>query len=181
MKLNKSAITLVEMSIAVVLAFLLLAGVLKIFSSGMKGSAKALTHQDNMETANILLGQIEYDLQKATKIINPDWNEEGVGAQWIFDSKSSDEKLVFTYDLVPCSLDGVHRFVKGNNINENNYFAKGHPVKLNFTHIVVSSGESNDDSLTEKHGMLVEIEVGSQKGDVATYTLKRLINVRSPY
>ena len=29
-----------------------------------------------METANILMSQIEYDLNKATEIISPKWNEK---------------------------------------------------------------------------------------------------------
>ena len=87
MKKSKSAITLIEMSIAIVLAFILLSVVLKIFSSGMKESANALTHQDNMETANILMSQIEYDLIKATAIQSPNCNEKSNNAKWLFNSR----------------------------------------------------------------------------------------------
>ena len=175
MKNLKKAITLIEMSIAIVFAFILLAGVLKIFSSGMKGSAKALTHQDNMETANILMSQIEYDLIKATEIQIPACNEKSKNAQWSFKTKSSLGDISFSYDYVQNSTDGVHRIVNGNDIKEDNYFARGHPINLQFTHIVVYSDDSNENTITENHGMWVELDVGSQKGDVATYTLKRLI------
>lgn len=173
MKIRNKAITLIEMSIAIVLAFILLSVVLKIFSSGMKGSVNALTHQDNMEAANILMSQIEYDLIKASKIIKPEWNKKDNTAQWIFSSKSSLGDIVFDY--APNSSDGVHRMASGNGINEDNYFARGHPVKIQFTHIVVNSEDPANNTITENHGMWVELDVGSQKGDVATYTLKRLI------
>ena len=175
MKTSKSAITLIEMSIAIVLAFILLSAVLKIFSSGMKESANALTHQDNMETANILMSQIEYDLIKATEIQSPNCNEKSNNAKWSLNSRSSLGNITFIYDHVPNSIDGVNRQVIGNDIKENNYFAKGHPVNLQFTHIVVNPEDKKDNRITESHGMWVELNVGSQKGDVATYTLKRLI------
>jgi type II secretory pathway pseudopilin PulG len=174
MKTRKKAITLIEMAISLVLASILLAVILKIFTSGMKESANALTHQDNMETANILMSQIEYDLNKATEIISPNWNEKDSSAQWVFSSKSSLGKITFTYDHIANSANGVHRFVTGKDTKEDYYFAKGHPVNLKFTHIVVKSDESNN-SMFENHGMWVELDVGSIKGDVATYTLKRLI------
>ncbi len=195
----KKAVTLLEICIATFLAFIILIGILNLFSSGIKGSARNLTHQDNMETANILMSQIEFDLLKANEIRSPEWNQESNFAQWVFNSTSSLGNITFTYDYVPSSLNGVHRYVKGNNYEENYYYAKGHPVKLNFTHIVINSknisnenNENNNDNnnennnendynkiYIEKHAMWVELEVGSGKGDVATYTLKRLITLKS--
>ena len=174
MKISRKAMTLVEMSISIVLAFILLAVILKIFSSGMKESSNALTHQDNMETANILMSQIEYDLNKATEIISPKWNEKDNRAQWLFSSKSPFGKIVFNYDYIDNSSRGVHRFVTGTGIKEDYYFAKGHPINLTFTHIVVNSDVTNN-SIIENHGMWVELDVGSIKGDVATFSIKRLI------
>ena len=175
MKIKKKAITLVELSVSVVLAFILLSVILKIFSSGMKESASALTHQDNMETANILMSQIEYDLNRATEIISPKKYEKDSSAQWMFHSKSSLGNITFTYNHIDNSSEGVHRLVIGKDIKEDHYFAKGHPVKLHFTHIVVNSEDSKDNTLTDNHGMWVELDVGSQKNDVATYSAKRLI------
>lgn len=182
MIVQRKAITLIEVTIVSVLAFIIIGSVLNVFSSGIKGSTKNLTHQDNMETANILMSQIEFDLQKVNEIISPDWNQEGVKAIFVMKSSSSLGDIVFSYDNDPTSQNGVHRYVKGNNFEENNYFAKNHPVKLNFTHIVINltdSNNSNDRLLIEKHAMWVELEVGSAKGDVASYTLNRLITLKS--
>ena len=175
MKLRNKAMTLIEMSISIVLAFILLSVILKIFSSGMKESSNVLTHQDNMETANILMSQIEYDLNKATKILSPNTSNKDCCAQWIFSSKSSLGTITFTYDHIDYSSNGVHRLVTGNGINEDYYFAKGHPVLLKFTHISVFSDDPSNNTITDNHAMWVELDVGSIKGDVATYTLKRLI------
>ena len=200
MKKNKKAISLIEISIAAFLAFIILGSILNVFSSGLKGSTKNLTHQDNMETANILMSQIELDLLKATEIKKPGWNQEDNNAQWVMNSSTSLGDISFTYDFVPNSLKGVHRLVKGNNIEESHYYAKDHLVNLNFTHLVINSknpsnnndntendnNNNNDNSennnnnpLIEKHAMWVEIEIGSSKGDVASYTLKRLITLKS--
>ena len=180
MSTQRKAITLVEISIVSVLAFLIIGSILNVFSSGIKGSTRNLTHQDNMETANILMSQIEFDLLKVNEIISPDWNQEGNKAIMVMKSSSSLGDIVFSYDNDPTSQNGVHRYVKGNNFEENNYFAKNHPVKLNFTHVVINSTNSNNERLfIEKHAMWVELEVGSAKGDVASYTLKRLITLKS--
>ena len=194
MKINHKALSLIEITIGTFLAFILLGSVLKVFSSGIKGSTKNLTHQDNMETANILMSQIELDLLKANEIKTPGWNQEDNNAQWAMSSSSSLGNITFTYDYVPNSPIGVHRLVKGNNIEENHYYAKDHIVNLNFTHLVINSNNTgindennnsnnnnniNDNLLIEKHAMWVEIEIGSTKGDVATYTLKRLITLKS--
>ena len=80
----------------------------------MKGSVNALTHQDNMEAANILMSQLEYDLIKATEIKKPDWNKKDNTAQWIFSSKSSLGDIAFDYGTN--SSDGVHRMVNGNGL-----------------------------------------------------------------
>lgn len=181
MSTQRKAITLVEISIVSVLAFLIIGSILNVFSSGIKGSTRNLTHQDNMETANILMSQIEFDLLKVNEIISPDWNQEGNKAIMVMKSSSSLGDIVFSYDNDPTSQNGVHRYVKGNNFEENNYFAKNHPVKLNFTHVVINSTNSNNNErlFIEKHAMWVELEVGSAKGDVASYTLKRLITLKS--
>ncbi len=179
MKRKTKAISLIEISIATVLAFIILGSILNLFSSGIKGSTRNLTHQDNMETANILMSQIEFDLLKANQIKSPDWNQEGNNALWVLKSTSSSlGDITFTYDYVPNSQEGIHRYVKGNNIEENYYYAKGHPVKLNFTHIVVKP-QNTSNPFIEKHAMWVELDVGSAKGDVATYTLRRLITLKN--
>ena len=181
MKYRNKAVTLIEVLICVVLSVILLIGIMNLFGSGLKGSAKTLNLQDNMETANILMAQIEYDLSKATNIIIPDWNEESQGsAQWVSDSKSSVGSVQYTYDYVSGSKDGVHRKVLGNNINIDNYLAKNHLIDLKFKHFALDINKNqNNDIIKEKHAVWVELTVYSkEKDDKDTFTIKRLISIK---
>ena len=183
MILKKKAVTLIEILICVVLSALLIIGLMNLFSSGLKGSTKTLALQDNMETANILMAQIEYDLLKATEITVPEWTKGSEGsAQWISDSKSSIGSVQYTYDYVSGSKDGVHRKVHGNNIDLDNYFAKNHLIDLKFTHFAVDTDkDQNNDIISEKHGIWVELTVYSkEKEDKDAFTIKRLIAVKKP-
>ncbi len=176
---KKKAFTLVEITIGIFIFSILLLVVMNVFSSGMKGSQKALSHQDNMEAANILMAQIEYDLSRATKITFPDWNDTQSEAQWKFESEDGKE-VTFFYEK---SSEGVHRNVTGDGIAPiNYYFAKGHTVNISFTHFAVDAGGgNNDDLLVEKHGMWIDLEVGDPKGKYPSFTMNKLIVVRRPF
>ena len=81
---RKKAVTLAEVIIGIVLSALIIIGVMRVFTSGMRGSTKGLAHQANMETASILMAQIEYDLLRATEIKSPAQNSKDDGASWKF-------------------------------------------------------------------------------------------------
>ncbi len=111
----------------------------------------------------------------------PDWNEESQGsAQWVCDSKSSIGNIQYTYDYVSGSKDGVHRKVLENNINIDNYFAKNHLVELSFKHFAVDiNKDQNNEIVSGKHGMWVELTVYSkEKDEKDSFTIKRLISVK---
>ena len=191
---RRKAVTLVEITIGIVLTALLLGGVMQLFSSGMKDTAKALTHQDNMEAANILMTQIEYDLLRATKIESPNWNvtdEEGAASWYIQDSddtNNNNNDIKITYSI----NDGDGRtggdgILRDDGTGKKHVFAKGHAVKLKFTHFAVDTSEGNEnDKLVEKHGMWVELTVYSKAGnynddDDKSFDMRRLIVVRRPF
>ena len=182
-KRNKKAVSLVEVVICIILSTLLLIGILNLLSSGMKGSAKALTHQDNMEAANILMRQIEYDLSKASEIVSPARNKTEKEANWVFKYKEGDQEKTITYlynvesnnTLFP-PYNGIKRIMdKTGEGSRKSYLAKGHPIKLTFTHYASGTADY------EKHGMWVELEVGSQRNDVATFSLNKLIAIKKPF
>ena len=182
-KNNKNAVSLIEIAICIVLSTLLLIGILNLLSSGMKGSAKALTHQDNMEAANILMRQIEYDLSRATEIMSPARNKTEKEANWVIKYKEGGQEKAITYmynvesnsTLFP-PYKGIKRIVDNTGEgSKDSYLAKGHPIKLYFTHYASGTADF------EKHGMWVELEVGSQRNDVATFSLRRLIAIQKPF
>ena len=179
MKSNRYAFTLLELSIGIFLFSLILIGVLNLFSSGMKGSTKALTHQDNMEAANILMSQIEDDLARTYYIDEPKPNESDKHEAKL---KGNFGSVTYGYNgsLGEYSADGISRTKQkdGGESSEHNY-AKGHPVRLNFTHYV--SDPTENVNRIEKHAMWVELEIGSPRGDVASFSINKLIYLRKPY
>ena len=159
------AVTLIEVIIGIVLSALIIIGVLNIFSSGLKGSTKGLAHQANMETASILMAQIEYDLLRATSIKSPDKNSSDDAASWRFYYAASGQGYPVTVTYSKGS-DGIIRNVvddKDNKTISNNVFAKGHDTKIKFLHLkTVSSKEK-------------------RTGEIETFTLNRLIMIRNQY
>ena len=176
MKLKKQAFTVIEITIGVLLFSVILIGILNLFSSGMKGSARNLTHQDNMEAANLLMNQIELDLSKATEICSPENEWKSVI------NENNTNKIDISYKYIPHSAnpnDGIDRIFKNKNKETESHLAKGHPVKLEFTHYASSTVEN--DTFVEKHAMWVELEVGSQNNDVASFSINKLIVFRKPF
>ncbi len=181
---NKTrAVTLIEVIIGIVLSALIIIGVLNIFSSGLKGSTKGLAHQANMETASILMAQIEYDLLRATSIKSPDKNTSDDSASWklYYAASGKGYPVTVTYSK---GSDGIIRNVvdeKENKTISNNVFAKGHNTKINFLHLKYKVG---NDKKIQKQGMWVELTVSSKEkktGDIETFTLNRLIMIRNQY
>ena len=186
---KKKAVTLVEISIGIVLSSLLLVGILNLLRSGVKSSTKALTNQDNMETANILMTQIESDLLSAIDIVSPDWNNQRTNgeaettAEWKVNSGGS--IVIVRYGSN--ATEGVTRVMTG---VRDYTFAKDHLVDLSFKHFAVDTGRGENDSLIiEKHGMWVDLTVYSsnvkteadKEKDLDAFTMRRLMVVRRPF
>ena len=183
MKSKNKAFTLVEVLVCVVLSVIIIISLMNLFGSGLKGSAKSLSMQDNMEAANILMAQIEFDLLKATEINIPEWNKGSVGsAQWVSNSESSTGSVLYSYDYVAGSKEGVHRKVSGDKVNIDQYLARNHFIDLKFTHFALDINKNQDNEIiSERHGIWVEITVSSKdKDDKEAFTLKRLISVKKP-
>ena len=176
------AVTLIEVTIAVVLSAIIIVGLMNLFSSGMRGSAKGMAHQANMESASILMAQIEYDLLRATEIKSPTANMKDDGASWKFFYGASGEGYPVTVNYTKTS-DGITRNVFDEISNKtiaNNVFAKNHKVSLSFLHFLVNPSE---DEQVIKHGVWVELTVDSKDNKTASktepFTMKRLIIIRN--
>lgn len=182
MNRRTKAVTLIEVMIGIILSAILIIGVMNIFSSGMKGSTKGLAHQANMETASILMAQIEYDLLRATYIKSPTVDMKDDGASWKFYYAASGLGYPLTVNYSKGS-EGIVRNVideKTNKIINNSVFAKGHEVSLNFTHLKFEDGEEKKNY--QKHGLWIELTVSAKEkrtAQVETFTLKRLIIIRN--
>lgn len=183
---RRKAVTLVEVVICVVLFAMLIAGLMRVFSSGMKTSVKGLAHQANMETASIIMSQIEYDLLRATNILQPDINlsEDFDKAIWNFyygDSEINSPATV-TYARLDNGV-GVSREVKlADGKTMSNIFARDQKVELSFKNLRINNGST--DVPLYKHAMLVKLTVSTRDSKkVGTnpeeaFSLSRLIIVR---
>lgn len=185
MIINKKAVTLVEISIGVILSALLIVGIMNLFSSGMKGSVKGMAHQANMETASILMSQIEYDLLRCVKISQPEANleEDFDKAIWEFFNVVSGnrEYATVTYTRLENGM-GVEREVKPSSGKPfRTVFAKDRKVELSFKHVKANLG--SQEVPIYRHGMLVGLTVSSKdnrnSGNNEPFTLKRLIIIRN--
>lgn len=173
----KTGLTLVEISIGVVISALLLAGIMNLLSAGMKGSTKGLSHQANMESASILMSQIEYDLLRAKELSDPPINGKDSSARWImYYSHSDNGDATVSYSV---EQDSIVRIADlGGGKTEKQVFCKGHKVNLNFTRFAVQIGFEQI-----RHGMFVELSVGAKEdtklASAEVFSMKRLVMIRS--
>ena len=188
MIIKKKAVTLVEVVIGVVLSAVLIVVIMNLFSSGMKGSVKGLAHQANMETASIIMSQIEYDLLKSTEILEPDKSQKSNTARWTLYDDASGELAPKTVKYSANASDGVTRSIEfANGKKQNMVLGKGHKVELNFIYFQATSAPSEFYELGRKYqrknAMWVEIRVSTKYdkkiGENESIELKRLIVVRS--
>ena len=186
----RKAVTLVEISIGIVLSAMLLATIMSLFSSGMKGSTKGLAHQANMEAASIIMSQIEYDLLRSIAILEPNnQKKQDNTAQWkLYYDGTSGELTPITVKYFANASDGVTRSIEfENGKKQNTILGKGHKVELNFIFFQATSAPSKYYELGRKYqrknAMWVEIRVSTKNdkkiGENESIELKRLIVVRS--
>lgn len=186
MIIKKKAVTLVEVVIGVVLSAVLIVVIMNLFSSGMKGSVKGLAHQANMETASIIMSQIEYDLLRGVSISQPEANldEDFDKAIWelYYIASGKREHATVTYTRLENGI-GVEREVKPSNGKPLKViFAKDKKVDLKFKHLRANVG--TQDVPLYKHGMLVKLTVSSKDSKKVgvnseeSFTLSRLIMSR---
>lgn len=185
MSFKRKAVTLIEVIVVVVLSSLIIIALMNLFSSGMKGSAKGLAHQINMESASIIMSQIEYDLLRATSISKPDANvnEDFDTAIWNFyyAASGSGKPSTVTYTKM-LNDSGVCREVKmdGGKVQKT-VFAKLQKVDLKFKHFRFNTG--SEKYPVYKHSMLVEVTVSSKDsvrgGTNEPFTLRKLIVIRN--
>ena len=185
MRKKKNAVTLVEVIVVVALSSMIIIALMNLFSSGMKGSAKGLAHQANMESASIIMSQIEYDLLRATSISKPEpnINEDFETAIWDFyyGASGSGKPSTVTYSKMHDGT-GILRQVKmDGGKTQNTNFGKLQKVDIKFKHFRFNTG--SQDFPIHKHAMLVEVTVSSKDnirgGTNEPFTLRRLIVVRS--
>lgn len=170
LKYNKKAFTIVEISVGLVVASLILVVIMKLFSTGMTGSQKGLSHLANMEAANILMSQIEYDVTRAHKISDPAIGSKASSARWTILSDEAEETTVI-YQIIG---ENVKRsFVEKSSTKDHTY-ARGLKTEISFERVEFVDKVTK----AKKEGMWINLTIASPKqgvGKLEKFTLKRLI------
>lgn len=180
----KRGITLTEVIVAVAISAILIVGTMKLLSVGMKGSTKGLSHQHNMETATIIMSQIEYDLMKSVCLIDPAKNKRESNARWIICDDLSKNKLAYVnYDKN--ASGGIIRTLQPKDAQKQAHiFGKEHYIDFYFTRVECSysnkKGETNEPS---RYAVYVELTVKAKdkrkQAESEQFSLNRLICVNN--
>ena len=165
---SRFALTLIEVCIGVVILSIVMAAVMNMFVGGLKGSSKGMAHLTNMQTAAIVMAQIEYDILRATNIIDPAVNASDNAGRWEFTSKDGIVNTVI-YNLLP---DGIER-QEFNSVSgkKTHVFGKGLNLKIQFRHLEFSDPIKK----VIKEGMWVELDASTKKSNDEEFKLKRVI------
>lgn len=166
------AVTLVEICVGVFILSIVMTAVMSLFAGGMKGSKKGMAHLTNMQTAAIIMAQIEYDLLRATAIIDPAPETIESEARWEFGNEDGSVGTV-TYNLLP---DGLERH-ESNSLSggKRHTFGKGLNMKLQFRHLEFAVPAEKK----VKEGMLINIKIASDNSSNEEFNISRLIICRN--
>lgn len=165
--------TIVEISIALIVASVLLVAVLNLFRTSLSGSQKGMANLANMETATILMAQIEYDLIRTYAAPNIDFSsKDSLEEIEIFVktddlAKGNEYKVIYKWNGLTVTREMTNN---GSSINSHVY-GKGLSLVIKFYPVTMPNPNL-------KYGFYVVLEVKSavkKSGAEETFTLKRLI------
>jgi prepilin-type N-terminal cleavage/methylation domain-containing protein len=169
----KKGLTLIEISIGIVIISLLMVTVMKLFGTGMSRSQKGLSHLANMEAANILMSQIEYDLMRASEITDPAIGEKALSARWkmLTDQTIPDTTATVSYQNLD---EAVKRTLIETGKTLEHTYCKGLKAVISFERVKFTDPKTG----SEKQGLWINLSVSSPKkmaGETEKFDLKRLI------
>ena len=179
-EIHRKAFTVVEVIVALAILGIIVVGLMNLFVSGLKGSTKGMSHQSNMDAGMILLSQIEYDFQRSTKIISPISKQKAFEGHWeLYYERSPSRSATVNYQAGSGGTGIERKVVYDGKIQESMLFAKGHKVKLLFTHLERPGDNHTVDNKYEfnKDIMFVELEVNgdSANNTVASFSMQKIM------
>jgi hypothetical protein len=169
-----SGVTLVEIAMGVLIGSMLILGLSRLFSSGLKTSQKGSSHLTLMQTAAVLLAQIEQDVSRASRL-QP-------GGPGVFDSFQVDipdtaagfGKLATStarYEPPPGRIGYKRVFSPcdgAGSPTQNHVFCSGLPVEAGFELITAVEG-------LPRTGLMVTLAVRSSGNTPEIYRIRRFI------
>lgn len=152
----RHAVSMVELTIAVVLTSLIISGLMMLYTTGLKGSRKGLDHLDNMNAAAILMSRIEYDFMKAVAVNEPEIGKSANGSTWKILTDVAGSFGTIEYQMVPEGI--LRRETIGGN-PQSYIFCRGKRATISFDRLSLDAEATNDG----KNAFIVALNVADAK------------------
>ena len=169
MKRRQKGFTMIELTMAILLASIILVAVSRMFSGGLKSSVKGSAHLNNIQTSSVFLGQLEMDLKKTSDIVFPA-NEEGdpsenIKLEILEDAPAGGLATASVIFSLTESGEGVKRMQDSGGDQSEHIFCRGLKVNLGFRRIELPNGQL---------GLLVKLRTKNPRGP-EEFTIERFI------
>lgn len=175
---RRIGLTMIEIVIGALIISIIMAVVMNMFGAGLRGSTKGMANLTNMEAAAVLMSQIEYDLLRASRLIDPLPDSSDKVARWELLSDDGSGNGTVIYNLL---ANGIERQLDSGSGSQKHVYCKGLEVSLLFRHVCFNDTGKG----TQRSGMWVELSVASAKksNNNEEFKMKRLIlckNILNP-
>lgn len=166
---TRQGLSMVEVLLGILIISVVFAIALNLTGSGLRGADKGMSHLVLMQSAAILMAQIEYDLLRASNILDPALGVTDTAARWELLTDDADGMGTVIYNQVS---NGVERHFTTASDNDRYIYCKGLNVDLDFRHV----GFPDTTNSSVKRGMLIKIKVLSAEkfGTTEEFKMKRL-------
>ena len=169
MKINtkKTGFTLIEISVSCIIASIVMIAVLNIFRNTLASSQKGMAHLANMETAVIIMSNIEYDVTRAINLETLN-NGNKFLLRLVDENKKTETWLNYIFD----NEKGI---VLRNQLPPKELKQKlGKDIKAKVDYKFVKMLNPHI-----KYGLYITVTVSNGKDSKEDFTLKRFIMCRS--
>ncbi len=171
-KTCKCGVTLIEVCIGALLLSIILTIVMNLFAGGLKGSNKGMAHLTNMNSAAVIMAQIENDILRATKIMDPTIETTETAARWELQNEDGTTSTII-YNLLPNGLERKEDSPSSG--KKNHIFGRDLNLKIRFRHLEFLLTKEK----TRKEGMWVELKVSTNSKNDEEFSLNRLVLSRN--
>lgn len=175
----KNGVTLTEIIIGILVLGVIFAGLMRLVTTGMRGASKGMSHLGIMQSASILMSQIEYDLLRATSIEFPAPGERSSSSQWnmLFLENNLPQNALVSYNQMSRGIER-HIDITDSGFQDRYNYGSEYRLEVSFKHILIP----DEIKAFSRSAMLVEITITSDErmyGDREKFSLKRLITSKN--
>lgn len=164
--------TLVEVTISVLLAAIIMGGVFSLLSSGMKTSSKGSAHLANVQSAGLLMAQIEDDAARTLDLsgLTPGVGDTTVQMTILEAVPGSMVPVKIVYDKAPGNIGVLRKLDRAGALEEHRYCREMMIQGLTFTRV---------DLPDQRIGLHVSLKTATPPNGTEEFLLERFIYCRN--